>query len=70
MTVRPNTGLVSGVLIRGYGSDELRLAPIHGGEERGEDGHIIVLDRRVDAAIAGGDGDKHNNLSNKEGNQS
>ena len=67
MTGRPETGLVTVVLVGSDGPDQLRLAPVHGGEERGEHCNIVVLDGLVDAAVinavggsehSDGDGDR------------
>lgn len=42
--------LAAVVLSLRHGSDELRLAPVHGREERREDGHVVAVYRLVDAA--------------------
>lgn len=50
MAGSPEAGLVTVVLVRSDGPDELRLAPVHGREKRGEHRHVVVLDGFVDAA--------------------
>lgn len=50
MAGSPEAGLVTVVLVRSDGPDELRLAPVHGHEKRGEHRYVVVLDGFVDAA--------------------